>query len=131
MALDTLKLKLGDMLHKAIYDISPTEQYAFRSMLCLFIDCGYLELTHAQNVGVTNLIQIMEEKKVKFLGTIKNSKKMPFQIVDVCEGGKRTHNGKPIIQAYMTQSNFMARYGNIQAYTLYNGGGKFDVFMLL
>ena len=65
---DTLQLKLGAMLKKAINDVSPTGQAAQQASLAFFIDRGYLELANTQGVNITNLVKIMESMGVKCIG---------------------------------------------------------------
>ena len=73
---DIIGLKLADMLKEAIQKLCPNPSQ--RSNLCLFLDRGYLELAKAQEVDITNLIQIICDLDCKFLGTVKDSAKFPF-----------------------------------------------------
>ena len=124
VAPDILKLKLGDMLNKAILHVSPTGQQSQRASLAFFIDRGYLELARAQGVNITNLIQIMESLGVKFLGTIKDSKSFPFQIVDLNESSNTVVNNRTSIQGYVTRSSYTAQLGTKTASVMRHGAGK-------
>lgn len=120
---DKLKLKLGDMLRTAINHVSPSDQEGLRALLAFFIDRGYMELAKQQNVAVTNLIQIMLEMKVKFLGTVKNTWSFPFQFVDINETGKTVQDNRYVVQTYGMRTNFVthSRPGNhVQASVLRN-----------
>ena len=124
VAPDLLNLKLGKMLETVINHLSPTAQASLRASLAFFIDRGYLELCQAQGVNMTNLVQVMEAMGVKYLGTIKNSKSFPFEIVDLNESRATTINGRPIIQAYGTRTSFTARLGGTTASVMRHGGGR-------
>ena len=102
VAPDQLKLKLSEMLKKAIDHVSPHGQESQRSSLAFFIDRGYLELARAQGLDMTNLIQIMESMGIKYLGIIKNTPSFPFLIVDLNENPSTVINNKPVVQAYGT-----------------------------
>ena len=54
-----------------------------------FIDHGYIELAKQQNITIMNLIQIMREMKVKFLGDVKNTGSFQFQFFYLNETGKQ------------------------------------------
>ena len=84
---DKLGMRLGDMMCKAIIAVFPSGQPALRASHAFFIDRGYLEFAKHQTGTVTNIIQIMQEHGVKFLGTIKNSNAFPFEFVEVNEDG--------------------------------------------
>ena len=105
---DKLGMRLGDMMRNAIIDVCPYGQPALRVSLAFFIDCGYLEFAKHQTGTVTNLIQIMQERGVKFLGTIKNYNAFPFEFVEVNENGKHVNNGKSVVQNFGTRTNFVA-----------------------
>ena len=52
-----LTKQLYEMLKEAVDNSIPSGQPAIRSLLILFIDCGYLKLTKTQNTNnITNLI---------------------------------------------------------------------------
>ena len=68
-----------------------------------------LEFAKHQTGTVTNLMQIMQEHGVKFLGTIKNYNAFPFEFVEVNENGKHVNNGKSVVQTLGTRTNFVAR----------------------
>ena len=126
---DTLQLKLSEMLIKAIKHVSPSDQAAQRASLAFFIDRGYLELCAAQDIKITNLIQIMESMGVKFLGTCKDTQAFPFKIVDLNESPSTTvENGKPIVQGYGTRTSFKCRTGNKTATVSRHGMGKMRFF---
>ena len=71
-----------------------------------------------------NLIQIIQKEKGRFRGTIQDNQMFPFHIVDVQEGTYRIHKNRPVIQAYGTRANYVARTANVQASVLRHGGGK-------
>ena len=123
---DTIGLKLGDMLRKTIHKLCPNA--AQRSTMGLFLDRGYLDLAKAQEVDITNLIQIICEENCKFLGTVKNSAKFPFVFVDINEDGKTVANKRAKIQMVGKRSFWKAyskKVGKtIQASVLRHGGGK-------
>eukprot|EP00984_Skeletonema_dohrnii_P012472 scaffold5064_cov67-Skeletonema_dohrnii-CCMP3373.AAC.2 len=89
---DTLGIKLGDMLRDTIRKLCPNRALRLRSTMGLFLDRGYLHLAKAQEVDITNLIQIICEEDCKFLGTVKDSAKFPFYFVEVNEDGKTVAN---------------------------------------
>jgi len=119
---DKLGLKLADMLKTTIEVLCPNEQ--LRQELTFFIDRGYMELAKAQKVKVTNLIQVMETLKVKFLGTVKESASFPFYHVDVNEDGMKERGSRMVTQMYGQRSTFIAKKGSIQASSMRQGGGK-------
>ena len=133
VAPDLLKLQLGEMLRKAITHISPTGEASQRALLTFFIDRGYLELCQAQNEKVTNLIQIMDGMGVKYLGTIKDSKSFPFQIVNLNDPSMPVVNGRPSIQGYGTRTSFLARSGSgdVISTVMIQGARKYVVLELL
>ena len=87
----------------------PSDQPALRAQLSFFIDRGYLETAKSQSGQVTNLVQIIEEMSVKFLGTIKNNCCFPFQFVDINLDGKIVVYGKVVAQTYGMRTNFIAK----------------------
>ena len=95
---DVLDLKLADMLRQTIKELIPEE--AMRPTHGFFIDRGYLELAKEQEVEVTNLIQMMREMGVKFLGTVKESLKFPYYFVEVNGDGKTVKNDRLVVQLY-------------------------------
>ena len=109
---------------RTINHVSPTGQESQRAQLAFFIDRGYLELAQIQGVKMSNLIQVMESMGVKFLGTIKESKSFPFQIVDLKESNAAVVNGRPVLQAYGDRSSYTARSSNKVASVLRHGSGK-------
>ena len=126
---DTTTLKLGDMLRNTIRSLCPDE--SLRPYIAFFIDRGYMELAKQQDVDVTNLIQIMREMGVKFLGTVKDSKSYPFYFVDVNEDGEVVKNDRVIAQMYGMRTNITAKQQAssrandiIQASVLRHGFGK-------
>ena len=121
---DLLHLKLRDMMKKAIKHVTPAGQASLRASLAFFINRGYLELFQAQGVKITNLIQLMEALGVKFLGTIKDSKSFPFQIVDLNDSPNTVSNGRPVVQGYGTRTSFTARSGDKVASVMRHGAGK-------
>ena len=121
---DVLQLKLADMMKKVIEDVSPSGQSAERASLAFFIDRGYLELAKAQGLNILNRIQVMERFGVKCLGTVKDSKSFPFDIVDLNEQPSQVVNNRPTLQAYGTRSSYTARSGNSTAFVLRHGMGK-------
>eukprot|EP00804_Cyclotella_cryptica_P030262 CCRYP_017123-RA/>CCRYP_017123-RA protein AED:0.36 eAED:0.43 QI:0/0/0/1/0/0.5/2/0/182 len=123
---EVIHRRLGDILKSVIQQLMRIDQPAILAQLCLFIDWGYLEIAKAQNNQVTNLIQIMEEMNVKFLGTVKNNNAFPFQSVEVNMDGKQIVNGKVVAQTYGMRTNFMATTKSnrpIQASVLRHGMG--------
>ncbi|KAL7531815.1 hypothetical protein ACHAWF_003920, partial [Thalassiosira exigua] len=124
VAPDLINVKLGVMLKTAIKHVLPEEQESIRSLHCFFLDRGYLEIAKAQHVDITNLIQIMETEKVKWLGTMKESNSFPFSVVDVKEATERSPRNRPTIQAYGTRSSFSARSGARTATVMRHGAGK-------
>ncbi|KAL7459526.1 hypothetical protein ACHAWC_011246 [Mediolabrus comicus] len=123
---DTIGLQLGEMLRTAILQLCPDA--ALRQTLALFLDRGYLDLAKRQEVKVTNLIQIINDLGAKFLGTVKNSEKFPFQLVDVNEDGNIVVNKRAKLQMYGHRSFWTARstMGGtaIQASVGRHGGGR-------
>ena len=90
-----------------------------------------MELARAQDINITNLIQIMQLMKVKFLGTVKDSSMFPFHLVDVNEDGTKEQSGRLVTQMYGQRSNFTAlgrinpkATDVIQASTMRQGAGK-------
>ena len=106
---DKLGMRLGDMMRNAIIAVCLSGQPALRASLAFFIDRGYPDFSKHQTGAVTNLIQIMQEHGIKFLGTIKNSNAFPFEFVEVNENGKHVNNGKSVVQTFGTRTNFVAR----------------------
>ena len=124
---DTIGLKLADMLKETIEKLCPNPSQ--RSNLCLFLDRGYLDLAKAQEVDITNLIQIICDLDCKFLGTVKDSAKFPFIFVEVNEDGKTVRNKRMMLQVYGRRSVWVARSKRsggktIQASVLRHGAGK-------
>ena len=66
----------------------------------------------------------MEALGVKFLGTIKDSKSFPFQIVDLNDSPNTVSNGRPVVQGYGTRTSFTARSGDKVASVMRHGAGK-------
>ena len=89
---EKLGMRLGDMMRNSIIAVCPSGQPALRASLAFFIDRGYLEFAKHQTGTVTNIIQIMQEHGVKFLGTINSSNVLPFEFVEVNENGKHVNN---------------------------------------
>lgn len=126
---DTNRMKLSDMLPKTINDLMPHRD--IRPLHGFFIDRGYLELAKEQHVDISNLIQIMREMGVKFLGTVKNSLKYPFYFVEVTEDGKTEINKRAVVQTYRMRNTWNATsksatqsHDVIQATVMRHGGGK-------
>ena len=64
-------MKTNLMFKQAVEAICPSGNDALKGNLTYFIDCGYLEISKNQNVeNVTNLIQLMLQTGIKFLGMI-------------------------------------------------------------
>lgn len=95
---DKLGMKLIDMLRDCIEKLIPNKEH--RPLHTFFIDRGYLELAKQQDVDVFNLIQVMRELGVRFLGTVKNLLKYPFYFVKINEDGKTSINGRAVTQLY-------------------------------
>ena len=80
---DKLGMRLVDMMRNAIISVCTSGKPAPRASLAFFLDCGYLDLTKRLTGTATSLIQIMQERGVKFLGTINNSDAFPFKFFEV------------------------------------------------
>ena len=106
---EKLQLKLCEMLRSAILHVSPSGQPSHRALFAFFIDCGYMKLVKHQEVKVTNLIQIMKEMRVKFLGTVKNGASFPFVILERNENGRTVHNKRLLVQSFGMRTLFIAR----------------------
>ena len=97
------------MMRFEIVDVCPPGQPSLRASLVFFFDHGYLELAKHQTGTVTNLIQIMQDRGVKFLGTIKSSNVFPFKFVEVNENGKQVNNENSVVHTFGTRANFFSR----------------------
>ena len=106
---EKIGMQLRDIMHNTIIDICPSFQTALRASLAFFIDRGYLDLDKHQMGTVTNLIQIIQQHGVKFLGTINNSNAFPFEFVEVNENVKQVNNGKYVVQTFGTRTNLVSR----------------------
>ena len=95
-------------MRNAIIVVLLSGQSELRSSLALFLDRGYLELAKHQTGTVPNLIQIIQEHGVKFLGTTKNSIASPFGFVGVNENGKQVNKGNSVVRTFGTRTNFFA-----------------------
>jgi hypothetical protein len=98
------------MLKTVIKRICPSNNAATRSWLHFFIDRGYLQLAKQQPEATrTNLIQIMQEMNVHFLGTIKNTSEFPIDIqVGETTELDRTSKGRVIVQTTGQRTSFIA-----------------------
>ena len=89
--------------------MEPTGNKAVCSNLCIFIDCGYLQLAKAQVPPRTNVIQIMEEElQVKFLGTCKNNAAFLFMLDPNPEARNVSNGRKVTFSTYGQRSSFVA-----------------------
>ena len=119
---DTIGLKLRDMLRDTIRKLSPNR--AMRHSLGIFMDRGYLDLAKAQDVDISNLIQIICEEDCKFLGTVKDSGNFPFHFVDINKDGKTVLSKRLMVQMYGTRSVAEKTGKAIQASVLRHSAGK-------
>mmetsp|Transcript_56501 Transcript_56501/g.120008 ORF Transcript_56501/g.120008 Transcript_56501/m.120008 type:complete len:178 (+) Transcript_56501:1161-1694(+) len=94
------------MLKRTIEQLIPNLEH--RPTHAFFIDRGYLQLAQEQDVDVSNIIQILRDMGVKFLGTIKDSFKYPFYFVEVNEEGKTAVNNRAVVQTYGMRDVFAA-----------------------
>ena len=67
---DTLETTQADMIRTAIREVFRTNSPAQRASHCLLLDRGYLKYAKAQNLDVTNLIQILRDANFKYHGTV-------------------------------------------------------------
>ena len=78
--------------------------------------------------NITNLIQLLNRLGVRFLGTVKDSNALPFQVHDKNITGKRIINNKAITQSYGMRTRFSCtsnvRNDKISVSVLRNGVGK-------
>ncbi len=72
-------------------------------MFSMFINPGYMELAKYQKLNVTNLVQILQELKFKFLSTVKDSKSFPFQEIERNKDSNKVQNQRLVVQKYGMQ----------------------------
>ena len=65
----------------------------------------------------------MTEENVKFLGTIKDNKSCPFDVVDVIETSSTDKKKRPTVQAYGTRTHHRAVKDGVQVNVMRNGVG--------
>ena len=72
------------------------------------------------------MIQIIVDHGAKFLGTVKNSRAFPFDVVELNTIDRVNNSGKASVQTYGTRTNFVAysRRDKIKASVLRHGMGK-------
>ena len=82
-------------------------------------------------MDVSNLIQVMRDLGVRFLGTVKYSLKFPFYFIEINENGKPSINGRAVIQLhgmrsvwFATSRNSQKKHDVIQASAFRHGQGK-------
>ena len=94
------------MLDKVIHVLIPSKDH--RSVHLVLLDRGYLGLVKEKNVELSNLIQLMRQLGDTFLGTIKDSFKYPFYVVEVNEDGKSEVNTRAVMQLYDMRTSWTA-----------------------
>ena len=70
---DKIGSSLAKIMRSSIENLCPSFEPSSRSSLIFFIDRGYLSIAKKQSGEVLNLVQIMTEMGVKFLGTVRNT----------------------------------------------------------
>ena len=104
---------------------------AQRASHCFLLDRGYLKYAKAQNIDVTNLIQILKEENFKYHGTVQLNDKIPFKIVDIIEGSTVSpSNTKPIVQACGQRSRYVSQRGEDQVSAMRHGATKVRVGLI-
>ena len=103
---DKIGGSLSVIMRSAIANLSPSQEVSSRSNLVFFIDRGYLAIAKKQVGEITNLVQIMVQEGVKFLGTVRNTKSFPFELVSDGLGDNRVCNGRVIAQMSGNRTSF-------------------------
>ena len=123
---DKIGGSLSIIMRSAIANLSPSQEVSSRSNLVFFIDRGYLAIAKQQIGEITNLVQIMVQEGVKFLGTVRNTKSFPFELVSDGSDDNRVCNDRVIAQMSGNRTSFSAfqRSSIIKVTILRHGIGK-------
>jgi hypothetical protein len=136
MSLELIDFSLSESIGKTVENLVGNKTSATAQKMIIFIDRGYLQLAKEQDpLRRTNIVQVLQDKGVKFLGTAKTTASFPM-FEDTSQGDVSNNvvvNGRVAIPIRGTRSVFAAtnRSTKVTALMMRHGMGKERVARLI